>query len=95
VCAADSVIDAINRDVFQQVKKAVAHTPANFEALIQVLHIARHLERIADHATNIAEDLIYLIEGRIVRHTSEVSDKPRGLVTTVPALSDTTTEPKP
>ena len=75
VCAADSDIDAINRDIFQQVKKAVMQNPALFEPLLQVLHIARHLERIADHATNIGEDLIYLIEGRIVRHTQEVSDK--------------------
>lgn len=79
VCAADSEIDAINRDIFQQVKKAVTQNPVLFESLLQILHIARHLERIADHATNIAEDLIFLIEGRIVRHTSEVSDKaPQG-----------------
>ena len=76
VCAADSEIDAINRDIFQQVKKAVMQNPAMFEPLLQVLHIARHLERIADHATNIGEDLIYLIAGRIVRHTQEVSDRP-------------------
>jgi phosphate transport system protein len=75
VCAADSEIDAINRDIFQQVKKAVTQNPALFESLLHIMHIARHLERIADHATNIAEDLIYLIEGRIVRHTPEVSDK--------------------
>ena len=75
VCAADSEIDLINRDIFQQVKKAVLQNPVLFEPLLQILHIARHLERIADHATNIAEDLIYLIEGRIVRHTPEVSDK--------------------
>ena len=74
VRVADSEIDAINRDIFLQVKKAVTENPALFESLLQILHIARHLERIADHATNIAEDLIYLIEGRIVRHTMEVSD---------------------
>ncbi len=74
VCAADADIDAINRDIYQQVKHAVRQSPALFEPLLQVLHIARHLERIADHATNIGEDLIYLIEGRIVRHTPEVSD---------------------
>ena len=76
VCAADSEIDEINRDIFQQVKKSVTQNPTLFEALLQVMSIARHLERIADHATNIGEDLIYLIEGRIVRHTEEVSDKP-------------------
>ncbi|MEI6970568.1 MAG: phosphate signaling complex protein PhoU [bacterium] len=75
VCGSDSEIDAINREIFQQVKKAVMENPALFESLLQILHISRHLERIADHATNIAEDLIFLIEGRIVRHTQEVSDK--------------------
>jgi len=74
VCAADSEIDDRNREIFRQVKQAVLGDPALFEPLLQILHIARHLERIADHATNIAEDLIYLVEGRIVRHTPEVSD---------------------
>ena len=77
VCAADSEVDAINRDILQQVKKALMQNPALLEPLLQIMHIARHLERIADHATNIAEDLIFLIEGRIVRHTQEVSDKDR------------------
>lgn len=75
VCAADNEIDAINRDVARRVKEAVMQNPAQFETLLQIMHIARHLERIADHTTNIAEDLIYLIQGRIVRHTPEVSDK--------------------
>jgi len=68
VCAADGEIDAIHREIFQQVKTTVTANAQLFEPLLQILHISRHLERIADHATNIAEDLIYLIEGRIVRH---------------------------
>lgn len=74
-CLADKKIDAIHYEIFQQVKKLAMQKPELFEALLQIMHISRHLERIADHATNIAEDLIYLIEGRIVRHTQEVSDK--------------------
>jgi len=73
VCAADGEIDAIHREIFQQVKIAVTGNALLFEPLLQILHISRHLERIADHATNIAEDLIYLIEGRIVRHATEIS----------------------
>jgi phosphate transport system protein len=73
VCADDREIDGINRDIMGQVKAAVTRDPASFELALQVLHISRHLERIADHATNIAEDLIYLVEGRIVRHTPEVT----------------------
>ena len=68
VCAADNEIDNINQEIFQQVKEVIMQNPRQFESLLQILHIARHLERIADHATNIAEDLIYLIEGRIIRH---------------------------
>ena len=75
VCAADREIDDINRDIFRQAKAAIARAPLQFDMWLQVIHIARHVERIADHATNIAEDLIYLIEGRIVRHTPEVSAK--------------------
>lgn len=68
VCAADSEIDNMNQEIFQQVKEAIMKNPQLFESLLQIMHISRHLERLADHATNIAEDLIYLIEGRIVRH---------------------------
>jgi len=75
VCAADGEINAIHREIFQQVEAAVTGNARLFEPLLQILHISRHLERIGDHATNIAEDLIYLIEGRIVRHTPEVSAK--------------------
>jgi phosphate transport system protein len=72
VCAADDEIDAMHRAIFDQVKATVVANPQLFEPLLQILHISRHLERIADHATNIAEDLIYLIEGRIVRHSPEL-----------------------
>ena len=58
------------------VRAGILQNPGRFDALMQVMHIARHLERIADHATNIAEDLIYLAEGRIVRHTAEVASAP-------------------
>jgi phosphate transport system protein len=71
VRAADREVDDINREVFGQVKEAIKRDPGLFDPLLQIMHIARHLERIADHATNIAEDLIYLVEGRIVRHQPE------------------------
>lgn len=76
VCALDGEINAIKKDTFRQVRLAVMEVPWKFDSLMQVMHVARHLERIADHATNIAEDLIYLVEGRIVRHTLEVTGKP-------------------
>ena len=45
--------------------------PEHVNALMHLLSVSRHLERIADHATNIAEDVIYLIEGDIVRHKQD------------------------
>jgi phosphate transport system protein len=75
VCAADGEINAIKRSTIRQVRAAVMEAPLRFDALMQVMHIARHLERIADHCTNICEDLIYMVDGRIVRHTPEVASK--------------------
>ena len=47
-------------------------SPAWIEPGLSLFSATRHLERIADHATNIAEDVIYLVEGEIVRHRSDV-----------------------
>jgi phosphate transport system protein len=73
VCAADDEVDAVNRDMYDQVKKAVQAHPEHLDSLIHLLSVSRHLERIADHATNIAEDVIYLVTGRIVRHAPDVA----------------------
>lgn len=71
VCEADDEIDAINRHMYDQVKDQIKQHPENIETLIHLLSVSRHLERIADHATNIAEDVIYMVRGEIVRHQTE------------------------
>jgi phosphate transport system protein len=71
VCAADDEVDAMNRDVLLQVQEAIRQHPDQMPALIHLLSVSRHLERIADHATNIAEDVIYMTRGEIVRHRAE------------------------
>ena len=68
VCILDDEVDKINGEVHRLVKSAIKNNPEQGEHLINLLLISRHLERIADHATNIAEEVIYLIEGEIVRH---------------------------
>ena len=68
VCALDDEVDEMNRDIFQRVKDAIRNQPANLDSYIHILGISRHLERIADHTTNIAEDVIYMNEGVIIRH---------------------------
>lgn len=71
VCADDDVIDTMNRKVYLRVQEAIGANPDQIASLIHLLSVSRHLERIADHATNIAEDVIYMIDGRIVRHKTE------------------------
>ncbi len=68
VCAQDDEIDAMNRRMYQLVQRAVQERPEHTETLIHMLSVVRHLERIADHATNIAEDVTYMIKGEIIRH---------------------------
>lgn len=69
VLTLDDTIDEMNRRTFKTVQDAIKRDPAKTECYIQFLSISRNLERIADLATNIAEDVIYMIEGRIVRHS--------------------------
>jgi phosphate transport system protein len=67
----DDDIDAINREAYQKVQEGIRKNPDHMDRLIHFLSVARHLERIADQATNIAEDVIYLVQGEIVRHRHE------------------------
>jgi phosphate transport system protein len=71
VCACDDEIDAMNRQMYLVVQQAICAHPEQMESLIHLLLASRHLERIADHATNIADDVVYMIEGEIVRHKTE------------------------
>ena len=64
----DDEVDRIKDEAYDRIKKALSELPDHTAHLINLLLISRHLERMADHATNIAEEVIYLIEGDIVRH---------------------------
>ena len=66
--AADDEVDALNREIYDRVKGLLRERPNDIETLIALLNVSRHLERIADHASSIAEDVIYLLEGKIIRH---------------------------
>jgi phosphate transport system protein len=68
VCAWDKKVDALHRETFARIGDAMRKRPELLESLIAFLSISRYLERIADHATNIAEDVIYMLDGEIVRH---------------------------
>jgi len=68
VCRLDDEVDRYNHDIIEDLIKTMQESPALVKAGLSMFSATRHLERIADHATNIAEDVIYLVEGEIVRH---------------------------
>lgn len=68
VCKADDLVDDEKRAANTAIIGAMKKYPDHLEAMLSVLSIARHLERIADHATNISEDVIYMVDGAIIRH---------------------------
>ena len=68
VCAADDEVDALNREMYGRIQKSMQQHPDRIDGLIHYLGVSRYLERIADNATNIAEDVIYMVDGDIVRH---------------------------
>lgn len=67
----DEEIDSMNREMYQLVKNTLVEKPEQANTLMHTLSVGRHLERIADHATNIAEDVIYLVDAEIIRHRPE------------------------
>lgn len=69
VRALDDEVDALNREMYDKIRAAIRRSPDQVDSLLNCSSISRLLERIADGATNIAEDVIYLVDGEIVRHT--------------------------
>lgn len=74
VRARDDAVDTMNFDIIRALISHIEKNPADADMGVTMLLISRNLERIADLATNIAEDVVYQIEGRIIRHVRE--DRP-------------------
>lgn len=66
----DDIIDDINRKMYGQLQEVMKRDPDTIERAIQILSTSRYMERIADLATNIAEDVIFMVEAKVVRHGS-------------------------
>jgi phosphate transport system protein len=67
----DRVIDSQYRQLRADLKESLRHDPQHLDAWLQLMSTARNLERIADHATGIAQTIVYLREGIIIRHKSD------------------------
>jgi len=64
----DDDVDAEKNAIFETIANLADREGVEYPDLIRILLASRHLERVADHATNIAEDVVFLVEGKIIRH---------------------------
>lgn len=68
VCQQDDLVDELNQSIIQDIRTLLQKSPEYVEGALHLFSASRHIERVADHATNIAEDVVYLVEGEIIRH---------------------------
>lgn len=68
VCVDDDEVDRLNEQLFRELLTYMIEDPKNITRALDLILISRNLERIADHATNIAEDVIFIVEGKNIKH---------------------------
>ncbi len=78
VCEDDDIVDELNREVIRELIEQMRSSPDKIEPSLSLFSASRHLERIADHATNIAEEAVYMVEGAIIRHQKKFPDRMPG-----------------
>ncbi len=71
VCRKDDIVDGLRDQILRELITFMASDPSVIDRSIQLIRISRSLERIGDLSTNICEDVIYMVEGKIVRHCKE------------------------
>lgn len=76
----DEPVDTLNRQLHRELASYMAEHPETISRCLNLMVVAKSLERIADHATNIAEMVVYLYEGRDIRHAQKKSAAPLGKV---------------
>ncbi len=71
ICMKDDQIDQANREIISELLEKMHLDPSCIDQALELVSVSKNIERIADHATNIAEDVVYLVEGDIIRHRQE------------------------
>ncbi|SFI89252.1 phosphate signaling complex protein PhoU [Planctomicrobium piriforme] len=79
VCQEDDQIDEMNKGLIEQLIEYMHKSPGQLDALLHLFSAVRQVERVADHATNIAEDVVYLVEGRIIRHARKLEGEAQAI----------------
>ena len=82
VCESDDFVDNLNQQIFNELLLFMIKDPKNIARAVRLTYIAKYLERIADHATNIAEMVVYMVKGKVIRHMAcEAARKNAGTLT--------------
>lgn len=68
VCRRDDEVDNLNSQIFRELLTYMMQDPQTIQRALDLILVAKHLERIADHATNIGEDVVYLVKGKTIKH---------------------------
>jgi len=68
VCAADDFVDNLNQQIFNELLIYMLQDPKNIARAVRLTYVAKYLERVGDHATNIAEMVVYMVKGKVIRH---------------------------
>jgi phosphate transport system protein len=74
ICREDDVVDSLDREISERLIEMMKNKPDCVDVATQMLLAVRHLERIADLATNIAEEVVFMVEGRSIKHHAEESE---------------------
>ena len=77
VCREDDEVDRLNDQVFRELLTYMMEDPKSITRAVDLILVSRNLERIADHATNIAEDIIFIVEGKNIKHHLQEDDATR------------------
>ena len=72
VCREDDQVDKLNGQIFRELISFMIEDPRAITRAMRILFVSKYLERIADHATNIAEMVIYMVKGKSIRHVGEI-----------------------
>lgn len=78
VCADDDFVDNLTHQLFRELLSFMIESPGTITRAIRLTFIGKYIERIADHATNVAELVIYMVEGKIVRHMTPSIPQDKG-----------------
>ena len=78
VCERDDLVDGLNDQVFRELLTFMMSDPQTTTRAVHLMIVCRCLERIADHATNIGEDVIFLVDARVIKHHADVKEEGEG-----------------